>query len=104
MTIQVEARNSGKITKQLTEGWKDTDGPRPDVWSPASSTWFALTRYKAQAGLLPGKADSLFVTPLVIGMPKPMAVALGWPNADIGWTDLAALARDPSGWGKYHHP
>ena len=104
ITIRVESRNSGKILTQLTQGWKPADGPRPDVWSPASSTWFELTRYKAQPGLLPTTAEPLFTTPLVIGMPKPMAQALGWPNADIGWAVLAALARDPAGWGRHGHP
>jgi Ca-activated chloride channel family protein len=104
ITIRVEARNSGKIMGQLTGGWKETDGPRPDVWSPASSTWFELTRHRARAGLLPAKADPLFTTPLVIGVPKPMAEAMGWPNVDIGWNDLAVLAQDRNGWGRYQHP
>src|SRR5437867_7944648 len=33
-----------------------------------------------------------------LAMPVPMAEALGWPNAEIGWSDVLALARDPRGW------
>src|SRR5205085_1452725 len=79
LSIKVEPKNSGQIMTQLTRGWTETDGPRPDVWSPASSTWFGLTRYRAHKGLLPDDAPSLFGTPLVIAMPRPMAEALGWP-------------------------
>jgi Ca-activated chloride channel family protein len=104
ISITVKPRNSGQILTQLTQGWTETDGPRPDVWSPASSTWLARTRYLARPGLLPDDAPQLFRTPVVIAMPKPMAEALGWPNARIGWDDLAALARDQRGWGAHGHP
>jgi predicted transposase YbfD/YdcC len=104
ITIRVEPRDFGKFMKQSTDGWTDADWPRADVWSPPTSAWFALVAYKAKAGVLPANADSLFTTPVVIGMPKPMAEALGWPNTDIGWQDLSELAQDPNGWGRYHHP
>jgi serine/threonine protein kinase len=104
VTIKVEARNSGKIMRQLTGTGSATDGPRPDVWSPASETWFKLTRDLAAPDALPKQADSLFSTPVVLGVPKPMAEALGWPKKAIGWTDLAQLARDPKGWGSHGHP
>jgi Ca-activated chloride channel family protein len=104
MSIRVEPKNSGQILTQLTRGWPESDGPRPDVWSPASSTWLDRTRYLARPGLLPDDAPPLFRTPLVIAMPKPMAEALGWPKARIGWNDLAALARDRRSWGAHGHP
>ena len=44
------------------------------------------------------------LTPLVLGMPRPMAEAMGWPEADIGWSDILALASDPEGWGSLGHP
>jgi Ca-activated chloride channel family protein len=37
-------------------------------------------------------------------MPKPMAQALGWPDAAIGYRDLLALAQDPQGWASKGHP
>jgi Ca-activated chloride channel family protein len=43
-------------------------------------------------------------TPLVIAMPRPMAEALGWPNAAIGYADILKLAQDPAGWGGKGHP
>jgi Ca-activated chloride channel family protein len=44
------------------------------------------------------------ITPLVLGMPRPMAQALGWPEAEIGWADVLALVENPEGWGAYGHP
>ena len=86
---------------------------RPDIWSPSSSIWVTRLRAavaaKAQAD---GRARvrtvaepvSLAITPVVIAMPLPMATALGWPDTQIGWRDLLALAADPGGWTSKGHP
>src|SRR5262249_19727115 len=47
---------------------------------------------------------NLVLSPVVIAMWKPMAQALGWGTKPIGWTDIFALARNPSGWAAYGHP
>jgi Ca-activated chloride channel family protein len=39
-----------------------------------------------------------------IGMWRPMAEAMGWPDAAIGWDEIVALAADPEGWARYGHP
>jgi len=44
------------------------------------------------------------LTPLVIGMPKPMADALGYPAKPIGFDDLVALSQNGAGWGAKGHP
>ena len=81
---------------------------RPDIWSPSSSIW--IERLKAATKDKPGRVrtvgevvPSLVTSPVVIAMPLPMAEALGWPGAEIGWRDLLALARDPQGWGAKGH-
>ncbi len=53
---------------------------------------------------MPKERPSLVQTPLVIAMPLPMAQALGWPEAQIGWKDLAAIAKSPKGWASKDHP
>lgn len=104
VSVAVRPGNSGKLAKQLADGWQESDGDRPDVWSPASQTWLDLSRWRSTNKTLPADAPSLFSTPVVIGMPKPMAEAMGWPDAAIGWKDLAGIAADPKGWGRYQHP
>ena len=82
----------------------------PVVWSPGSGIWVkkANQTWRDRTGrpLIPN-ADACPATlhiPLVIGMWKPMAQALGWPEAPIGWGDLADLATNPQGWAGYGHP
>jgi Ca-activated chloride channel family protein len=108
--VKVTSKASGGAATALAQGWdEDVDGPRPDVWSPASSSWLGVYRQEAStrdnSDVVGDYASvrSVSQSPLVIAMPKPMAQALGWPQKQIGWTDLAALATDPAGWGKYGH-
>ncbi|MFH1330445.1 MAG: extracellular solute-binding protein [Actinomycetota bacterium] len=100
---------SGLAASQLAEGWDEatTGAPAPVLWSPASSAWGAVVNHRLS---LTGKAaiandfERIMITPLVLGMPRPMAEALGWPEAEIGWADVLALSQDPEGWGAYGHP
>ncbi len=108
----VYAKSSGGAMDALARGWNEqVDGMRPDVWSPASSSWAVLLRHRTTAqdkpDLVPGEVKdlpSVAQTPLVIAMPRPMAQVLGWPGKPIGWGDLLALSRDPAGWGGRQHP
>jgi len=105
VTVSVEKVNSGDAELALANGW--TGSTRPEVWSPASSAWVKLLTAQAPAiaaRLLPANPDSLFVSPLVIGMPAPMATALGYPTTAIGWERILQLAQDPRGWAVYGHP
>ena len=108
--VVVSTKASGGATTALGRGWDErVDGPRPDVWSPASSSWTALLRQATTARDAPdlvgeGKLPSIARTPLVIAMPKPMAETLGWPTKPIGWGDVLSLANDPQGWAKFGKP
>ena len=105
VTVSVEEVNSGDAELALANGW--TGPTRPEVWSPASSAWVKLLTAQAPAvaaRILPASSDSLFQSPLVIGMPEPMATALGYPTTPIGWARILQLAQDPRGWAAYGHP
>jgi len=107
--IAVVSKASGGAADALARGWSEAvDGPRPDVWSPAASSWTQLLRQKTTALDKPDlvgsdRLPSIANTPLVIAMPKPMAEALGWPDKPLGWADVLSLARDPKGWGGKGH-
>ena len=106
--VQVTSKASGGAAEALARGWDErVDGPRPDVWSPASSSWSVLLRQRTAAqdkgDLVPDETPSIAQTPLVIAMPKPMAEALGWPAKPLGWADVLSLTRDPRGWGGRGH-
>jgi len=108
--VEVTSKASGGAMEALARGWDEAvDGPRPDVWSPAASSWTVLLRQRTTAADAPdlvgeGELPSIAQTPLVIAMPKPMAETLGWPQAQLGWSDVLALARDPQGWGAKGKP
>jgi Ca-activated chloride channel family protein len=108
--VIVRTKASGGATTALARGWDEkVDGPRPDVWTPASTSWTALLRYQTSTRDLPdlvgdAKPPSIARTPLTIAMPKPMAQVLGWPSKPIGWGDVLALAKDPQGWARYGKP
>lgn len=107
--VRVFNKASGAAMQLLADGWPDEaqNGPRPVVWSPASSAWAAILNQKrAEAGQPPmaPPAKPFMLTPLVIAMPRPMATALGWPTTPIGYREILDLARDPQGWGAKGHP
>jgi Ca-activated chloride channel family protein len=107
--VNVTRRASGEVEEALARGWDPKlDGDPPVVWSPAARTWtILLQRHRAARGLsdlLPSNLPSLVQSPLVIAMPRDMAVALGYPDRALGWSDILALARDPAGWGSVKHP
>lgn len=106
--VRVTSKASGDAASALAKGWDErVDGPRPDVWTPASSAWPVIVRQGTTAqdkgNIIPDQAPSIAQTPLVIAMPEPMAQALGWPDRKLGWGDILALARDPKGWGAKGH-
>jgi Ca-activated chloride channel homolog len=107
--VTVRKKASGGAAAALANGWPDeqTDGPKPTVWSPAASSWGGIVNQrlaeKGQAAIV-GDSRAFMRTPLVIAMPRPMAQAMGWPSAEIGWADVLTLAKDPAGWGSKGHP
>jgi Ca-activated chloride channel homolog len=107
--VRVSELPSGIAAQALVRDWDEAaHGPRPDVWSPAARSWAELLAHRLDSAerpnIIPADQPSIAESPLVIAMPQPMAEALGWPQRAIGWSDLAALARDPQGWGGRGHP
>ncbi|MBW8762332.1 MAG: VWA domain-containing protein [Microbacterium sp.] len=93
--------SSGNAARYLTAGddWPSDDHDLwPTLWSPASTVWTDRVAAAASANLV-GEPASFTRTPVVFGMPEPMAKALGWPDKPISITDLSQLCQDPEGWG-----
>ncbi len=110
INVDIHRQSSGAAATLLAADWPKPakNGARPVIWSPAASTWGAvLDQRRADAGKAPyvtTPGTSFMLTPLVIAMPKPMADALGYPATPIGFSDILALAQDPSGWAGKGHP
>ncbi len=108
VSVRVVRKASGATEQALAAGWQQSDGPKPDAWSPAAVTWILLLN-QALAGqhrtaMAPVDSPSLCRSPLVIGMPRPMAQAIEASGKPIGWSDLLTLASDPTGWSRYGKP
>jgi len=102
--VTVSRKASGAAEQALARGWNEAiDGPRPDAWLPAAITWILLLEYH-HPNLAKPDSPSLFRSPLVIGMPREMAIKLGWPEKDIGWSTLLQLASNQTGWSTYGRP
>ena len=109
VAVTVTSVASGGGEAALARGWdEEVDGPRPDVWTPAASTWVRLLEQDLAAtdkpALVPDETPSIASTPLVLAMPKPMAQALGWPRKALGWSDVLSLVENPRGWAAFGHP
>jgi Ca-activated chloride channel family protein len=106
--VKVSETSSGVAKDALAQGWDERrDGaPEPQVWTPSSSLWLTLLRRDATAAdrtlLTDEKPRSLATSPLAIGMPRPMAQALGWPEKKIGWRDVLSLTD--KGWASVGRP
>ncbi|MEU3750545.1 MULTISPECIES: vWA domain-containing protein [Streptomyces] len=105
--VRVLEQSSGVAMEALAAGWDEKrDGmPEPQVWTPSSSLWLTLLTGKATAAdrsVTVAEPVSLATSPLVIGMPRPMAQALGWPDRQVGWKDVLSLTK--KGWGAFGHP
>ncbi|MEI8305909.1 MAG: VWA domain-containing protein [Chloroflexales bacterium] len=92
-------KSSGAARTEIKNGTLQTT-----VWSPSASTWLEVLKQESNNQSVAVSNKPLVLTPVVIGMWKPMAEALGWPNTPIGWSDMLGLIKDPQGWGKFGHP
>ncbi len=106
--VVVTSKAPGATVEALNRGWDPrADGPAPDVWSPSSSAWVWLLQDQLnEAGRhspVVGQPSTVAPSPMVIAMPRPMALALGWPKAQIGWSELLGLASSRKGWGEFGH-
>ena len=106
--VRPQRKSSGAAMTLLAEDWDEAvEGPKPVIWSPASSAWGAILNQrltdKGGTAMAP-EGTPFMVTPLVIAMPKPMADALGYPEESIGFADILKLSRNKEGWGAFGHP
>jgi Ca-activated chloride channel family protein len=96
----VERKDPAEVAAALGPNWDARrDGARPDVWAPDSNAWLLVAADRADAAaMIPDDPQSLASSAVVIAMPKPMAEALDWPNAPLGWRDIVAKFGGGKSW------
>ncbi len=100
--VTATAMGSGECLDEIITGTRQTD-----LTSPASLAYVDLgnAQWRAKTGHdLVARTESLLLSPVVIGIWKPMAEALGWGQRPVGWAEVLALSRDPRGWASLGHP
>ena len=100
--VDVHQVRSGDSMRDILDG-----KIKPTIWNPASKAWIDLINHTwniRHGKPLIASHQPLVQTALVIGMWEPMAKALGYPEKDLGWSDLIALTTNPQGWATYNHP
>jgi len=104
--VKVETVDSGQTAQAVAAGWADQQfGQAPDVWVPESADWVALAKTTAAGVKLLGSGGTVVASsPVVLAMPRPMAVALGWPNRQLSWADVRANEDSTSFWASRGHP
>lgn len=107
--VRVEAYtvNSGTMSQYLVDKIKNgIDFPQgitpPHIASPSVDHWLTRVNYLTGVTVFDlENTEALALTPVVIATYEEMARALGWPQKELGWTDIIDLARNPDGWAAY---
>ncbi len=100
--VRAVAQGSGELIDDLLSGDR-----KAHLTSPASAAFLKLGNAQSRAKTgkdLISESRNLVLSPVVIAMWRPMAVALGWGSKPVGWSDILALTRDPAGWAAHGHP
>ncbi|HET7088847.1 MAG TPA: VWA domain-containing protein [Anaerolineae bacterium] len=101
--VQVEEVDSGDFLPRLQDGRI----AEPTVWSPGEISWVneanVVWQQRYNKPLVSGECVPTVYAIIGIGMWKPMAEAMGWPDKPIGWDQIVQLAADPQGWARYDH-
>lgn len=85
---------SGQAIDQIS------NDPAIALWIPEDTVWADVLANEGDSSF---QADCVSVarSPLVIGMWREVAEALGWPGLPLGWLDIGSLAADPAAWNYY---
>lgn len=96
--VNIASGQASDILTKDSNTWTLEGVPAPTVWSPASTVWTERVASIAGANVVAG-AKSFTKTPVVLGVPEPMAKALGWPGKEISLKDIEKIIEAPDGWG-----
>ena len=104
--VKVVSKNAAEVAQALGPHWDPRrDGPRPHAWVPDSTAWLKLALAREDsARMIPDRRPSLASSPAVIGMPMPMAKAVGWPDTTLTWAQFGSMAGSEEGWARFGHP
>ncbi|MFC1947869.1 VWA domain-containing protein, partial [Chloroflexota bacterium] len=88
--------------RKETNGYVEADTPDPVIVTPSSAHWLVTTNHEVERTVV-DLENSLPIVRPVIGIVtyEEMAKLLGWPDKEIGYSDIIELCGDSDGWSKY---
>lgn len=92
--IVLSVVESGQAISQLQ------NDPAVTLWIPEEAVWADVLADSGDNSFQ-SSCPSVASSPLVIGMWRDVAEALGWPGLPLGWLDIGSLAADPAAWNYY---
>lgn len=102
VTVNVVSDMSGVAEKEARQKFAGVmPDQRPDVWLPDSSAWLQLAD---AAPVVPTGAPSIGRSAIVLAMPVPLAMALGWISHAPTWAQVFHTAENPDTWQQAGHP
>lgn len=106
VSASVVAADSSHVAAALGPGWDTArDGWRPQVWIPESKLWLNIAAARPEvAAMLPAAPVSIASSPVVLAVRRPLAEALGWPKATLGWDEVLGAFARPDVWVRAGHP
>jgi Ca-activated chloride channel homolog len=105
--IKLFKANSGQIAGELRERVGhgvsvDRSKPNPTIVTPAAEHWVNEINRTAEHQVLDrSKVQAIATTYIGIVTTREMAQCLGWPQREIGFSDIAELVTDARGWERY---
>jgi Ca-activated chloride channel family protein len=101
LDVVIDSEASGAAYQMLG----DAPGQIPaTAWAPAASSWVSMLSQTHPGWVPPETPPSIAQSPQVIAMPRPIAEALGWPDAPLGWSDIVRFATHPEEWDAVAQP
>lgn len=87
---------------QETNGYVEKNVPDPVIVTPSSAHWLVTTNHEVGRTVVDLEVSDVIVRPVIgIVTYEEMARCLGWPEKEIGYSDIIALRDDPLGWARY---
>lgn len=93
--VQLTAADAGQAVTDII-----ADQTNSTLWIPDEPVWVNILADQGNQQFQ-GNCTSVAQSPLVIGMWRDIAEALGWPGLPLGWLDVGSLASDPALWNYY---
>lgn len=92
--VQFTAADAGQAVTDIVAG------NEPTLWIPDEPVWVNILADQGNSNFQ-RDCTSVAQSPLVIGMWREVAEALGWPGLPLGWLDVGSLASDAALWDYY---